>query len=136
MKKVALVLVLILVSLQSFSQAVRDRAFYEQKIVRYNKLKNAGIALTIGGAVLTVVGVAVLANTSFETDYNGEPTDTGNLYLGAYSLGFGMTAMGAGIPITIIGSNKKKQYQRNLKSLSFRLNAKPNNTGLVLTYKF
>ena len=136
MKSITLVIALILISVQSHSQAVRDRAFYEQKIVRYNKLKNAGVALAIGGAVLTVVGVAVLANSTVETDPYGNTINDDNLFIGAYALGFGMAGIGAGIPLAIIGSNKKKQYQRNINSLTFRFNAKPNNTGLVLTYKF
>jgi hypothetical protein len=136
MKTLTLILALFLMSVQSFAQIAKDKGFYEQKIIRFNKLKNAGIALTIGGAVLTAVGIAVLANTSFETDYNGEPTNTDKLYLGAYSIGFGMAGMGGGIALAIIGSNKKKQYQRTLDTFSFKLNANPNNTGLVLTYTF
>lgn len=141
MKNVVLVLTLILISVQSFSQVVRDRAFYEQKAIRYNRMKNTGAALTVTGSILTVVGMVCLSTADWETTEdmygNSQRTASGSKAVGgAVSLVAGVGFLGAGIPLAIIGSKNKRKYESKAQSLSFRFNAKPNNTGLVLTYKF
>jgi hypothetical protein len=44
--------------------------------------------------------------------------------------------LGAGIPLSIIGSKKSKQYQRKFDALSLHLNLNPQQQGLALSYKF
>jgi hypothetical protein len=141
MKIVILVLAAILFSIPAFSQVAQDKSFYEQKVIRYTRMKKTGTVLTIAGTVLTVVGFVALSNATWEEyeDVNGniqQRATGGNALLGGVCLIAGIGSAGAGIPLAIIGSKNKKKYEDKVKSLSFRFNANPNNTGLVLTYKF
>jgi len=100
-------------------------------------MKHAGVGLTIGGAVLTVIGVGVMATAETEVYNYGsyESTNGDKFVMGALAteLGVGMTA--GGIVLWSIGSSKRNKYMKKMKSLSFNLNPDPRQK-LTLSYKF
>jgi hypothetical protein len=114
-----------------------QKNFYLKKAASYDKMKNAGIGLTIGGVVLTAVGIAVLADAvtmPYDTQSEIDAADA-KIAVGAYATSFGIFATGGGITLWAIGASKKRSYLRKANSLSLNLN--PNlNQKLSLAYRF
>ena len=110
---------------------------YARKAANYSKMKSGGIALTIGGIILTAVGIAVLsdaANMPYNTIDEQNAADT-KIILGAYAATGGLIATGGGITLWIIGGNKNRYYLKKFNEVSFNLN--PNlNQKFSLVYKF
>ncbi len=108
----------------------RDKAYYEQKVTKYKKMKTVGIVLSsLGGAALvgTIAGTAVLAR---KADFNDYYYSNGSTYYYDGSSGAGKTIgmavggafltaalLGPGIPLSIIGANKYKKYKAKLAGL-------------------
>ncbi len=100
---------------------------YERKVVTFNKMKRAGIGLTIGGAVLAGVGTGLLIdyidkydNRYYDYNYDLEDLDM-EYAIGVGLTSLGITAMGGGITLWSIGAAKSKSYKRKLDSFSFNL---------------
>jgi hypothetical protein len=101
----------------------------EGKILGFKKLRNAGYGLMGGGAVLTVLGIAMISSADGETSYEtsttgGETGDPAGAF-GALLVSTGIGSFIAGIILASTGSKKVKQYksfagERNC-SLSFTL---------------
>jgi hypothetical protein len=140
MKTILSITVLLLITLQCFSQASSDQLLYEQKAVKYTKMKKTGTFLTVTGGILTTVGFVILANSSIHTYEDGygnvETTTEGNPALGAVTLLLGTGGLGAGIPLWVVGSKNQRKYETRAKGLSFKIKAAPKHTGLALTYRF
>lgn len=133
MKKIILALLTIF-AIQSSLQAqvavqINDsqQNLYERKVVTFNKMKRAGIGLTIGGAVLAGVGTGLLIdyidkydNRYYDYDYDLEDLDM-EYAIGVGLTSLGITAMGGGITLWSIGAAKSKSYKRKLDSFSFNL---------------
>lgn len=94
----------------------------QQDIDRYLKyskgerLRRNGIGLTIGGGVLTVIGISMLSSAHITTTSNayGQPQYTSNdpnARNGALCLLGGMGMLGAGIPLWIVGAHKVHKYK-------------------------
>jgi len=128
-------------AVSSVDKVNRDKLFYAGKAEKYRKRKNTGATLTVLGGVLFVVGVATLANSSYNTYYNGSTgtttnSTTGNPEAGSLALLFGMGGLGAGIPLWIVGAHQQRKYEAKLQNLSFRFNLNPGGKGLTLSYRF
>jgi hypothetical protein len=133
MKKIILALLTIF-AIQSSLQAqvavqINDsqQNLYERKVVTFNKMKRAGIGLTIGGAVLAGVGTGLLIdyiekydNRYYDYNYDLEDLDM-EYAIGVGLTSLGITAMGGGITLWSIGAAKSKSYKRKLNSFSFNL---------------
>ena len=131
MKKIILAL-LTIVAIQSSLQAqvavlINDsqQNLYERKVVTFNKMKRAGIGLTIGGAVLAGVGTGLLIDYIEKYDNRYYDYDLDDLDM-EYAIGVGLTsigitAIGGGITLWSIGAAKSKSYKRKLNSFSFNL---------------
>lgn len=113
----------------------QQKSLYEYKVIRFTKMKHTGVGLTIGGAILSVAGVAMIVNSGY-LESNSTSDDGAGLYLLGYlstSLGVGMTA--GGIVLWTIGGRKTKEYNQKLNSFSLNLN--PASHQLVsLSYRF
>ena len=129
MKKIILALLTIF-AIQSSLQAqvavqINDsqQNQYERKVVSFNKMKRAGIGLTIGGAVLAGVGTGLLVNYTLKVDnrYYDYPMDDMGYVIGLGMTSLGITVMGGGITLWSIGAAKSKSYKRKLDSFSFNL---------------
>lgn len=138
MKKIILALLAIFAlgtSVQAqvaYSTQNSQQELFERKVVNFNKMKRAGVGLTIGGAVLTTIGIGVLAdyvdksvNEVYYDPYNNSSYDeyelTAQYVAGVALTSFGITAMGGGITLWSIGAAKSKSYKRKLDSFSFNL---------------
>jgi hypothetical protein len=119
--------------------------FYQTKIDRYTKLKRTGTTLGIAGGAMALFGVVLVANTDWQVKevdngYGGTTTninasDASGL-VGVVLLVAG-TAMGiTGIVLGTSGARNAEKYERKLKTLSLNMISKPQNTGLLLTYRF
>ncbi|MHC1690860.1 MAG: hypothetical protein AB9833_08520 [Bacteroidales bacterium] len=133
MKKIILALLTIF-AIQSSLQAqvavqINDsqQNLYERKVITFNKMKRAGIGLTIGGAVLAGVGTGLLIdyfdkydNRYYDYGYDMEDLDM-EYAIGVGLTSIGITAVGGGITLWSIGAAKSKSYKRKLDSFSFNL---------------
>jgi len=135
MKKIILALLTIF-AIQSSLQAqvaaqINDsqQNLYERKVITFNKMKRAGIGLTIGGAVLAGVGTGLLIdyfdkydNRYYDYGFGNDVEDLDMEYaIGVGMMSIGITAMGGGITLWSIGAAKSKSYKRKLESFSFNL---------------
>ena len=131
MKKIILA-ILTIFAIQSSLQAqvavqINDsqQNLYERKVVTFNKMKRAGIGLTIGGAVLAGVGTGLLIDYIEKYDnryYDYDMEDLDMEYaIGVGLTSIGITAIGGGITLWSIGAAKSKSYKRKLNSFSFNL---------------
>jgi hypothetical protein len=122
--------VLIVTAILAFQMSVSAQEYtkknlYTKKVVSYGKMKNAGIGLTVGGVVLTVIGIATISNAAtmpYDTQDEMDAADT-KLILGTYAATFGIIATGGGITLWAIGGSKKRSYMNKLNSLSLNLNS-------------
>ncbi len=110
----------------NYGSGSKNKAYLEQKVKKYHKMKIVGIVLaSLGGAALagTIAGTVVLARQS---DWSDGYTSGGTTYydgnsgagrtLGMAIGGTFLTAalLGPGIPLAIIGSKKEKKYKEQL----------------------
>lgn len=140
LKKVFIATILcVIVSHVSWAQQSHAE-LYQQKVYSYTKMKKTGIGLTIGGIASTVIGVALVSSAEWETttDQYGTTTtsDDPRAFGGLLLIGGGISVSVPGIILTSIGSKKSKEYQRKLERLDLGINYKPNNKGVMLTYRF
>ena len=137
MKTIVSILFILILSVSSFAQIDQQKAQYLVKIEKYTRMKNTGIGLTVAGSVLTIAGIVILSNATWVEDGYGNYTTTDNKAVGGVvCLLGGMGGLGAGIPLAIIGSKNKTKYEAKLQSVSLRINANPQNTGIALVYRF
>ncbi|HUM52577.1 MAG TPA: hypothetical protein PK431_12215 [Chitinophagales bacterium] len=101
----------------NYGSGTKNKAYLEQKVKKYHKMKIAGIVLaSLGGAALvgTIAGSVVLGRrTNLYTD------EDGSNFLRTYGMAVGGTfltaaLLGPGIPLAIIGSKKEKRYKAQL----------------------
>ncbi|MCX8491978.1 MAG: hypothetical protein ORN54_13020, partial [Cyclobacteriaceae bacterium] len=89
--------------------------------------------------ISAIVGISQLSTATTTTYYSnvngvsqGDPkVATGTLFTIA-----GLGLLGGGIPMTIIGSRKSKEYKRKLDGLALHINLNQQHQGLALSYKF
>lgn len=140
MKTLTLIIVLLFAAIQAFAQQDYDKLLYLKKAEKYRRMKSTGTTLTIGGTVLSVVGMAVLLNSTSTTTYNvggpSQTTNTGNAAGGAIAYVLGSACVGAGVPLWIVGGINHGKYNRKLENLSTQLNVAPQATGIKFTLRF
>jgi hypothetical protein len=114
-----------------------DKLFYLRKSEKYRRMRNTGTTLTVGGTILAIVGLSTMVNAPSVQNANGTQTYTGDKAVtGAVTYIAGVACMGAGIPLWIVGGHAHRKYNRKLESVTVRLNAGAEQTGLTLRYRF
>jgi hypothetical protein len=115
-----------------------DKDLCQRKIISFTKMKHTGTVLEIGGAALTIVGIVVAANSSWETqsDFNGNQTVQGDAAAGILLAGIGVDALIGGIVLHVIGAKKVREYTQKLNGLSLKINCNSQQKGILLTYRF
>jgi hypothetical protein len=131
-------LILLAFSFKTFAQDNNDKLFVQQQLAKYKRIKTTGTVLTIAGGVLAIVGIANLSSAEYHYDpYTGQRTTTDpKATSGALMFLGGTGLLGAGIPLTIVGSVKSKKLQRKLDGLTFNFKMTPQQRGLTLAYRF
>ena len=117
-------------------QAQQDIEQY-MKYSKGERMRKSGIGLTIGGGVLTVIGISLLssANITSTTNQYGQQqysSNDPNAQSGALCLLGGIGMLGAGIPLWIVGAHKAKKYKPT--GLSLNLNTAPRGLGVSLRF--
>ncbi|HEX6890212.1 MAG TPA: hypothetical protein VF141_05955 [Chryseolinea sp.] len=107
---------------------------YVAQVEKYRKMKTGGAVLTVVGSVLAVTGMVMVIN-SMEPDSWDDSTES-DVTGGAICVVAGYAALGTGIPLWIVGAVKHKKYSMQLKQLSVKVHAVPQNHGLTFTLRF
>ncbi|NVO18789.1 MAG: hypothetical protein HXX13_03765 [Bacteroidetes bacterium] len=112
-----------------------QKDLFRRKISQYNGMKNAGIGLTVGGAVLVVVGISTFSNAVAEDPDLVTENAAGKATLGLLCTELGCVAFGGGVVLWAVGGSKKSKYIKKLNALSLNLKPNPYQT-LSLAYRF
>lgn len=134
----AIIGLMVLVAHHSFGQGDPNKSLQEQKLAKYKNMKNGGVLLIVVGGILVVAGGAIELSQfddSMSTMFTGEPEKEYN-NVGAVLGCTGAVMVGAGIPLTIVGTKKYRAYKRNPDVVSLGINTHPQSAGLRLTYRF
>jgi hypothetical protein len=135
--KTLIISILLVVFASQISVQAQDqkKQLYLRKVEKFTTMRNAGIGLTIGGSVLTILGISTMSNAVAE-DPNLYTDESNSKFLAGYLVtALGVTAAGGGITLWAIGGSKRRSYLNKLNSLS--LNLKPgHNQMLSLSYSF
>ncbi|NOU45993.1 MAG: hypothetical protein HOO86_02915 [Bacteroidales bacterium] len=140
MKKTILIMMMCVLfshfTLQAQVQDQNKKKFlYESKVQKFNTMRNAGIVLTIGGAVLTIAGISTMSNAIADDPDMVTDAGTSKFLTGYLCTALGLTASGGGIVLWAIGGAKKRSYTQKLNSLSLNLNPAPRQM-VSLAYRF
>lgn len=136
MKILVVALILSAFAFNSFAQIDEEKALYIQKAEKYRRMKNTGQILAIGGTVMMVAGIVTLSNVETTTNGYGQTTTTGNVGSGIAMYLLGGCAVGAGVPLWIVGGINKGKYERKLQSVSVSLRVTPRSNGIGIRYRF
>lgn len=125
---------------QLHAQHNDEKLFYLQKAEKYRRMKSTGTVLTTTGTIAAIVGIVMMANSTYTTTTNsyGQPVTTstdGNAAGGALTFLAGSAALGAGVPLWIVGAHAQKKYQRKLDGLALRMNVNQQSAGLTLAWR-
>jgi hypothetical protein len=112
----------------------QQKLLYQNKVISFTKMKHAGIAMTFGGAIVTVAGIAVMSNSGYDPNY---PTSEAyDKFLSGYLITIlGVAATGGGITFWAIGDSKTKKYKQKLNSVSLNINPVPGKL-VSIAYRF
>lgn len=112
----------------------------KDKCAKYKKMKGIGMGLMIGGGASLILGTTLFViGVANSIDDPNDPTvevddeNIGLLVVGYVGMVFGVAGLGSGIPLTIIGSKKSKQYCDKKTS---SLNLVPTQKGVGLQLSF
>ena len=141
MKTYILFLLMAFAANQLQAQLNDEKLFYLQKAEKYRRMKSTGAVLTATGTIAAIVGIVMMSNSTYTTTTNsyGQQVTTstdGNAAGGALTFLAGAAAMGAGIPLWIVGSHAQNKYQRKLDGLALRMNVNQKSAGLTVAWRF
>lgn len=133
---ILLILLGVFVSPIALKAQDQQKSLYQKKVISYTKMKRIGVGLTIGGLVLSVAGVALMADGANKTySYDIYEDGSGEFLLGYLTTCVGVGATSGGIALWAIGGSKKNKYTQKMNSLSLNLN--PNHYQVFsLAYRF
>jgi uncharacterized membrane protein len=135
--KITAILILTLFSLSSLAQVNNEKVVYQLKIDKYKRMKSAGIVMIVAGSLATVIGVSNISSATYTINQYGQrTTNDPSAITGVLLVLGGAGLLGAGIPLTIIGSKQSKKYQRKFDALTIHLNLNPQQQGLAFSYNF
>ncbi len=135
--KTLIISILLVVFASHISVQAQDqkKQLYLRKVEKFTTMRNAGIGLTIGGSVLTILGFSTMSNAVAE-DPNLYTDESNSKFFSGYLVtALGVTATGGGITLWAIGGSKRRSYLNKLNSLSLNLNP-GRNQMLSLSYSF
>ncbi len=94
-------------------------------------MKTAGTVLSVAGTIALIV-VAAKINSE---DYYYLHSEEDDIALALTSIA-GVSAVGAGIPLWIVGGYNQNKYEQKLKNVSVGMRITSQSKGLALTYRF
>ena len=146
MKKIIIIILLGMFIFPYFLQAqVLDtkKSLYQNKVISFTKMKRTGVGITIGGTILTAVGIGLMVDAVnksnnygttnyYSTDSNDRVDEALIGYVGFF---VGVAATGTGIALWAIGGSRAKNYQKKMNLVSLNLNS-ANHQIFSLAYHF
>ncbi len=135
--KTLIISILLVVFASHISVQAQDqkKQLYLRKVEKFTTMRNAGIGLTIGGSVLTILGFSTMSNAVAEDPNLYTDESNSKFFAGYLVTALGVTATGGGITLWAIGGSKRRSYLNKLNSLSLNLNP-GRNQMLSLSYSF
>ena len=132
MKLLATIILVILISLRCGAQQQPEKIQLEQKVEKFNKMKNTGAAFTVIGSILFVAGVITI---------NNNPPDLFGDGSGGFGTGFGLFVLGAaglgsGITLWSVGAHNERKYKSQLQGISVTANLGQRFKGIGVVYRF
>jgi hypothetical protein len=112
----------------------------DAKIASFQRLKGTGIGLIIGGAIMSGIGIGMIASaggqTYYETNSNGETSGDLTGGVGAVITAIGIPMCIAGIIITPIGARKANEYKLRKKQQNCQFSLRVRPKAVELVYNF
>jgi hypothetical protein len=102
-----------------------------QRYYKYRRMQGVGLGMVATGIIFGAVGISKLQN--YQHSYRNNPYDA---EVGALMVLGGTGLLGAGIPLSIRGTRKMKQYQQKIGSNSISLGISSQMPGVALSYHF
>ncbi len=101
-------------------------------------MKTTGQGLSVGGAILTVAGIAVYVSglNEIDLDNTGEDKGAGKVLGGFVLMVAGEAALATGITLWIVGGIKSGRYQRLMKKGDKKLSLGFTKDGIGLQFHF
>jgi hypothetical protein len=131
--KAILGILLFLITIQSFSQQIEERFLYAEKEAKYKRMKNVGAVLSVAGTIAMIVVAAKLNENEYTAFYYASDDDDFAIAVAAVA---GVSMLGTGIPLWIVGGINENKYREKFKSISVGARITPHAQGLTLTYRF
>lgn len=122
-----------LVGFPSYGQIKNDKQLYDEKVKKFTRMKTAGMVVSIAGSVAMMLAVAQISNEDYSL--YSSTSDEEDYYIAATGVA-GVSMLGAGVPLWIIGARNQRKYNQKLNNLSVGINNNSNQRGLALRYRF
>ena len=113
----------------------QQKTLYQNKVIKFTKMKKTGMGLTFGGIALSVAGVIVMNNSDFFDSVYPTDEQYTEWALGYLVCAVGIGATAGGITLWSIGGSKVRKYNQKLDSFSLNLNPSPRQF-ISLAYRF
>jgi hypothetical protein len=136
MKMILLIGFLFSITFHCYSQIDSQKLLYLQKAEKARRMKNTGRALTVVGGVLFISGIVTSVNNINDYNNNGIQPSSSELRNNFFLYAGGTAGLSSGIPIWVLGGTNQRKYDDRAMSISFKINANPQNKGLTLTCRF
>jgi hypothetical protein len=101
-----------------------------QRYYKYRRMQSAGLGMVATGVLFGALGISKLQNLS---NYRNNPYDA---EVGALMVLGGAGLLGAGIPLSVRGTRKMRQYQQKIGTATLSLGISSQMPGLALSYRF
>ena len=128
--KAIVILLAGIVSFSAMGQMDPQKLQYLKKVEKYRRVRNLGLVMVIAGTTMGAVGFSRLIKST-----SANPASDEDVILWVAGAPF----FSAGIPLSIIGHNNMKKYEKRLQTnsgLSLNFQLAPHRQGLVFTYRF
>ena len=123
-------------------------AYIYNSAIGGQRMRRTGKGLIIGGSVTTLVGIIAIASGFITTvndasrieDYTYSPAGSLVLIGGGALTATGVTLLGAGIPLYVVGQGRMRRaanaYNSNYANSQYSLNLAPTGNGVGLVFRF
>lgn len=102
-----------------------------QRYYKYRRMQGVGLGMVATGIIFGAVGISKLQN--LQGTYRNNPYDA---EVGVLMVLGGTGLLGAGIPLSLRGTRKMKEYQQKIGPPTLSLGISTKTPGLALSYRF
>jgi hypothetical protein len=124
------------VIIQSMAQHQDDKAFYQNRIQKFQRIKKLGVGLTAVGGVALIAGLVIDANNRDNSTSIHPTQEEDRLTVGEVTAIGSLFLIGPGIPLCIVGSKGESKYKAKLRAVSVLPNITSLQVGVTLAYNF